>query len=84
MKRTTAIREIRESSAEELGGRLGRLEEQLFQLRLKHATNQLDNISQIRSTRREIARIMTVIGERQKTHDTGSRPKGPTQAQGQG
>lgn len=64
MKSTNVIREIRESSEEELRGRLGRLEAQLFQMRLKHATNQIENVSQIRSTRREIARVMTILAER--------------------
>ncbi len=64
MKSTNVIREIRESSEEELRGRLGRLEAQLFQMRLKHATNQIENVSQIRSTRREIARVMTILSER--------------------
>lgn len=66
MKRTTALREIREAAQDELAGRLVRLEQQLFQLRLKHAVNQLENISQIRATRRDIARIMCVMTERRK------------------
>ena len=66
MKRTAAVKEIRESSTEELQGRLSRLEEQLFQMRLKHATNQLDNVSQIRSTRREIARVLTVMATKRQ------------------
>lgn len=66
MKRTTALREIREAAQDELAGRLVRLEQQLFQLRLKHAVNQLENISQIRTTRRDIARIMCVLTERRK------------------
>jgi large subunit ribosomal protein L29 len=66
MKRTVALREIREAAPEELTGRLARLEEQLFQMKLKHAVNQLENISQIRSTRRDIARIMGVMAERRK------------------
>ncbi len=66
MKRTQALREIRESSEEELRGRLDRLEKQLFQFRLKHATNQIENVSQIRTTRREIARVLCVIGERRQ------------------
>jgi len=67
MKRTNVVREIRESSEDELQGRLGRLEAQLFQLRLKHATNQIDNVSQIRTTRREIARVLTVLKERRQS-----------------
>jgi large subunit ribosomal protein L29 len=66
MKRTAVVREIRESSEDELRGRLGRLENQLFKLRLKHSTNQIENISQIRTTRREIARVMTVMAERRR------------------
>jgi large subunit ribosomal protein L29 len=66
MKRTAVVKEIRESSTEELQGRLSRLEEQLFQMRLKHATNQLDNVSQIRATRREIARVLTVMATKRQ------------------
>lgn len=66
MKRTTTLREIREAAPDELAGRLARLEQSLFQLRLKHAVNQLENISQIRTTRRDIARIMGVLTERRK------------------
>ena len=64
MKATNIVREIRESSEQELSGRLSRLESKLFELRLKHATNQIENVSQIRTTRREIARVLTVLGER--------------------
>ncbi|PSM32433.1 50S ribosomal protein L29 [Haliangium sp. UPWRP_2] len=66
MKRTAVVREIRESSEDELRGRLSRLETQLFKLRLKHSTNQIENISQIRTTRREIARVLTVMAERRR------------------
>ena len=66
MKIAAALREMRESAPAELDGRLSRLEDQLFKLRVKHATYQLENLSQIRATRREIARVMTVIAERRK------------------
>jgi large subunit ribosomal protein L29 len=65
MKKTTALREIRESSLEELQGRLSRLEGELFKLRLRHSTNQLENTMQLRATRREIARVMTVLAQKQ-------------------
>ena len=64
MKKTTLLREIRESSADELRVRLARLENELFKLRLRRATNQLDNTTQIRLTKREIAVIHTVLSER--------------------
>lgn len=66
MKKTTTLSEIRGSAEEELRGRLSRLEAQLFQQRLKHSTNQIENVSQIRSTRREIARVLTVLAERRR------------------
>ena len=66
MKVSNVVREIRESTEQELSGRLLRLETKLFELRLKHATNQIENVSQIRSTRREIARVLTVLAERRK------------------
>ena len=66
MKRTATVREIRESSEEDLRGRLSRLETELFKLRLKHSTNQIENTSQIRTTRREIACVMTIMAERRR------------------
>ncbi len=73
MKRTQALREIRESSEDELRGRLSRLETQLFQLRLKHSTNQIENVSQIRTTRREIARVLTVLAERRQAKQPAAK-----------
>ncbi len=64
MKKTAALTAIRESSVEELKGRLKRLEEELFQHRLKRYTNQLENTNLIRLTRREIAMVQTVLSAR--------------------
>lgn len=64
MKSTTMLQEIRSSSEEELRGRLERLENDIFKLRLKRATNQLEDIMQIRRLRREIARVNTVLREK--------------------
>jgi large subunit ribosomal protein L29 len=55
---------IRESSNDELKDRIKRLEEELFQHKLKRYTNQLENTNVIRSTRREIARARTVLSSR--------------------
>lgn len=65
MKITSVIREIRESSADELRQRLGRLEEELFGLRMKRFTNQLENTMKIRQARREIARVRAVLRGRE-------------------
>ena len=57
--------EIRELSAEELNAKLGDLKKDLFNLRLQHAVNQLDNPNKIVEVQRDIARIKTIIRERE-------------------
>ncbi len=79
MKRTTTLREIRESSLDELRGRLSRLEADLFRLRLRRYTNQLENMMQIRSTRREIARVMTILTERAKAESGSAAAQGASE-----
>jgi large subunit ribosomal protein L29 len=64
MKKSAQLREIRESAVDELKGRLKRLEEELFGHRMKRYTNQLANTAAIRRTRREIARINTILALR--------------------
>ncbi len=57
--------EIRALSAEELAAKLGDLKKDLFNLRLQLATNQLDNTNKITEVKRDIARVNTVIREKQ-------------------
>ncbi|MDO4270198.1 MAG: 50S ribosomal protein L29 [Eubacteriales bacterium] len=57
--------EIRELSAEELAVKLGDLKKDLFNLRLQLATNQLDNTNKINEVKHDIARVNTVIREKQ-------------------
>ncbi len=57
--------EIREMTAEELNVKLADLKKDLFNLRLQHATNQLDNPTQITKVKRDIARVNTVLRELQ-------------------
>ena len=56
--------EIRDLSAEELVVKLADLKKDLFNLRLQHATNQLDNPIKIADVKRDIARVKTIIRER--------------------
>jgi large subunit ribosomal protein L29 len=63
-KRKAQLGNIRESSNDELKERVKRLEEELFQHRLKRYTNQLENTNVIKSTRREIARAKSVLSAR--------------------
>jgi large subunit ribosomal protein L29 len=57
-------KEIRGNEPEELNRTLRKLQEDLFKHHLKKNTNQLENTMVIRNTRREIARVNTVLGER--------------------
>ena len=57
--------EIRKMSAAELEAKLGDLKKDLFQLRLQHATNQLENPIRIAEVKKDIARVKTLIREQQ-------------------
>jgi large subunit ribosomal protein L29 len=57
--------ELRELSLEEMETRLAETKEELFNLRFQNATGQLDNYRRLGILRREIARIHTVMRERQ-------------------
>jgi large subunit ribosomal protein L29 len=56
--------EIRDRSDDELLASLERSKDELFRLKLNRSTNQLENVMTIRTKRREIARIMTVLSAR--------------------
>ena len=57
--------DVRKMSAAELEAKLGELKKDLFQLRLQHATNQLENPVKIAQVKRDIARVKTMIREQQ-------------------
>ena len=58
------VDELRVLEADELGVRLRTARRELYELRFKHAVGQLDNSSQIQKVRHDLARIMTVLRER--------------------
>jgi large subunit ribosomal protein L29 len=58
--------EIRDRSDDELMASLDRSKDELFRLKLNRSTNQLENVMTIRTKRREIAKIMTVLSARRK------------------
>jgi large subunit ribosomal protein L29 len=63
---------IREMSADDLKAKEKELQEQLFRLRLQKAVGQLDDAIKIRSTRRDIARVKTILKEKQEPASAGS------------
>ena len=58
-------KDIRKLSANELEAKLGELKEELFNLRFQLATGQLDNPMRISAVRKDIARVKTIIRERE-------------------
>ena len=57
--------EVRNMSAEQLNEKLVGLKKDLFYLRMQHATNQLDNPLKIRETKHDIARVKTMLREKE-------------------
>ena len=58
-------KEIRDMSPEELNAKLKDLKSELFNLRFQHAVNQLDNPMRIVEVKKNIARVMTILREKE-------------------
>ena len=67
--------ELREKSVDELRALSDERRKELFDLRFKHYTGQLVNTAALRSTRRDIARIETLIRERQISQTASAEAK---------
>ena len=65
MMKAKEIKEIRGLSVEDLSKKLNELKKDLFMLRMQHATNQLDNPLRIAAVKKDIARIKTIIREKE-------------------
>ena len=65
MMKAKEIKEIRGLSVEKLEAKLQELKKDLFMLRMQHATNQLENPMQIAAVKKDIARIKTIIREKE-------------------
>ena len=59
------IEEIREKSTEDLQAELDESYRELMHLRFRWATNQISNVHQVKAGRKNIARILTVLQERE-------------------
>ena len=57
--------ELRDMTQEQLGAKLKELKGELFNLRFQHAIKQLDNTHRIVEVKRDIARVMTVLHEKE-------------------
>jgi large subunit ribosomal protein L29 len=56
---------MKEMSPDEIRTRVGELREELFNLRFRNSMRQLDNPLKIRESRREMARLLTVLREKE-------------------
>ena len=64
MKINKYVEDLKAKSAAELSDELVVAKKELFNLRFQNATNQLDNTSRIKEVRKNIARIQTVIAQK--------------------
>jgi large subunit ribosomal protein L29 len=64
------LREIRDLSEEALRAELNDKKEELMKLRFQQASGELQDFTRLRHMRREIARLYTVMGERQQNPDS--------------
>ena len=58
-------KELRELTIDELNTKLAELKEELFNLRFRHATGQLENPVSLRTCKKDIAKVKTIIRERE-------------------
>ena len=64
MKINKYVEDLKAKSAAELNTELVAAKKELFNLRFQNATNQLDNTARIKEVRKNIARIQTVIAQK--------------------
>jgi len=60
------VAEVREWDVEELQQRVAQTRRELFNLRFQHATGQLENTGQLKEVRKNIARLLTVLNQKQR------------------
>ena len=66
MKTSKYLEELKGQSVTDLNAQLVEAKKELFNLRFQNATNQLDNTIRIKEVRKNIARIQTIITEKEK------------------
>jgi large subunit ribosomal protein L29 len=69
----TKVADLRGHTKDELGDTLTKLKKEQFNLRFQRATGQLESTSRVREVRRDIARILTVLGQESRGEKTGMK-----------
>ena len=67
---------IRDQSVQELENERTRLEEQIFKLRFQNAVGQLDNPLKLRTVRRDLARVRTIMNEKRRAQASAPGTEG--------
>ena len=67
----TRPNDLRELTDEDIEHRLAERRQELFNLRFQSVTGSLENVARLKLTKREIARILTVVNEREAAAKTG-------------
>ena len=75
MKRKEKLNEYRGSSEEQLALNLSEMEKNLFHLRFQSATDRLETPSELRKAKKDIARLLTIQGERRRAVAKTIQPK---------
>ncbi len=60
------VSELKDLNREELVQKERELTEELFNLKFQHATGQLENVMRVKATKRDIARVKTILNERRE------------------
>ena len=62
--KNSIVKDLRAMSVEQLNAKLKELKEELFTLRFQHAINQLENPQKMVEVKKNIARVMTILSEK--------------------
>ena len=62
--KNTIVKDLRAMNVEQLNAKLKELKEELFTLRFQHAINQLENPQKMVEVKKDIARVMTILSEK--------------------
>jgi large subunit ribosomal protein L29 len=70
------LKELADLNVGELEEKLAEAKEELFNLKFQHATGQLDNYKAIREARKDVARLKTVLRQRELAETEPREPEG--------
>lgn len=62
---SVGVADLRALSVEDLRAQLAKQQQEVFDMRFRHATAQLEKTSELKSAKRQVARIMTVLKEKE-------------------